>query len=98
MNNAIIIFGLIGLGLLLLFNKSKNNYLSDYSEEAELLPIKLNSGVRKAPHYTNESIALSGSKTPRNAHHYTNEETWDIEWNEDGLPKKVTIHRDAVQT
>jgi hypothetical protein len=26
---------------------------------------------------------------------YTNEEVWDIDWSEDGLPKKVTIHRNA---
>ena len=24
---------------------------------------------------------------------YTNSEEWEIEWNKDGLPKKVTIHR-----
>jgi len=29
---------------------------------------------------------------------YQNTETWDIEWNNDGLPAKVTIHRDATQT
>jgi len=28
---------------------------------------------------------------------YKNTETWDIEWNTDGLPSKVTIHRNAVQ-
>ena len=26
---------------------------------------------------------------------YTNAEEWEIEWNKDGLPKKVTIHRRA---
>ncbi len=31
-------------------------------------------------------------------HQYTNEETWDIEWNPDGLPSRVTIHRNAHQT
>ena len=29
---------------------------------------------------------------------YKNAEEWDIEWNEDGLPKKVTIHRNAQRT
>ena len=28
---------------------------------------------------------------------YTNEETWAIDWGEDGLPLSVTIHRNAVQ-
>ncbi len=32
------------------------------------------------------------------AHTYKNTETWEIEWTPDGLPGKVTIHRDAVQT
>mgnify|MGYP001562562020 FL=1 len=26
---------------------------------------------------------------------YANSEEWEIEWNKDGLPKKVTIHRMA---
>jgi hypothetical protein len=29
---------------------------------------------------------------------YRNNETWEIEWTPDGLPGKVTIHRDARQT
>lgn len=29
------------------------------------------------------------------AKNYTNSEEWDIEWNKDGLPQKVTIHRRA---
>jgi len=29
---------------------------------------------------------------------YHNAETWDVTWSEDGLPTKVVIHRDAVQT
>ena len=32
------------------------------------------------------------------ARRYVNEETWEIDWNEDGLPKKVTIHRDARES
>jgi len=28
---------------------------------------------------------------------YKNAETWDIDWNADGLPTSVVIHRDAVQ-
>ena len=29
--------------------------------------------------------------------HYSNEETWEIEWSSDGLPSKITVHRDARQ-
>ena len=29
---------------------------------------------------------------------YRNTEVWDLEWNEDGLPKRITVHRDAVQS
>jgi len=28
---------------------------------------------------------------------YSNEETWDVQYNSDGMPTKVTIHRKAVQ-
>jgi len=28
---------------------------------------------------------------------YQNEESWDVAYNEDGLPTKITIHRNAVQ-
>jgi hypothetical protein len=28
---------------------------------------------------------------------YQNTETWDIDWNQDGLPEKVTIHRKVVR-
>jgi len=34
----------------------------------------------------------------RHEKHYENEEVWDIDWNEDGLPRRVTIHRNATQT
>ena len=27
---------------------------------------------------------------------YNNAETWDISWNQDGLPEKVVVHRNAV--
>jgi len=35
---------------------------------------------------------------PGGGKRYHNNETWDIEWTPDGLPGKVVIHRDAVQT
>lgn len=29
---------------------------------------------------------------------YANEESWEITWNEDGLPEKIVVHRNATQT
>lgn len=29
---------------------------------------------------------------------YSNEEKWDIEWNKDGLPISVTVHRQALRS
>jgi hypothetical protein len=29
---------------------------------------------------------------------YTNEETWDIEWSRDGVPTRITVHRNAKRT
>lgn len=26
---------------------------------------------------------------------YQNEESWEIEWSDDGLPRKITVHRQA---
>jgi len=43
-------------------------------------------------------IAIPQPAQETEGHRYRNNETWDIEWNPDGLPAKVTIHRDAVQT
>ena len=34
---------------------------------------------------------------PAPAQQYLNKEEWDIQWSPDGLPLKVTIHRDARQ-
>jgi len=31
----------------------------------------------------------------RTAGAYQNAESWDVQYNEDGLPTKITIHRDA---
>ena len=29
---------------------------------------------------------------------YLNEESWDVAYNNDGLPTKITIHRNATRT
>jgi len=73
---AILIFGLLGLGLLFMLTRKPSGIAS----------------------YPEESVALPFKPTNRVARQYTNEETWDIDWSEDGLPKRVTIHRNAVQT
>lgn len=78
---AVIIFGLLGIGLLFLLTRSS----SRYSEEADYLEENTATPLRLRP-------------ISKRAHHYTNEETWDIEWSDDGLPTKVVIHRNAVQT
>ena len=39
----------------------------------------------------------SGAQAALPAGQYTNAEVWDIQWNRDGLPSKVTIHRDALR-
>jgi len=28
---------------------------------------------------------------------YANEESWEISWNEDGLPEKIVVHRNATK-
>jgi hypothetical protein len=47
-----------------------------------------------------EPRQISDEPVPQSpgARTYKNTETWDIEWTPDGLPGKVTIHRNAVQT
>lgn len=34
----------------------------------------------------------------RRATQYTNTEEWDVQYNQDGLPTKIVVHRKAVQT
>ena len=36
-------------------------------------------------------------KTSPIAGQYSNKEEWDVTYNEDGLPTKITIHRDATR-
>ena len=74
----IFIFGLIGLGLLLLFTARS-------------------SGRRTLSGGTNFKPVWLKENKPE-GRRYQNSETWDIKWNSDGLPEKVTIKRDAVQS
>jgi hypothetical protein len=34
---------------------------------------------------------------PVQAQQYLNAESWEINYNEDGMPTKIIVHRDAVQ-
>ena len=72
----IFVFGLIGLGLLLLFTTRSPNRLSG---RTNFKPVWL-------------------TENKPEGRRYRNTETWDIKWNTDGLPEKVTIHRDARQS
>jgi hypothetical protein len=75
---AILIWGLLGLGLLFLLTRKSSGYAREYDDGIETIPF--------------HPLPSAG------AHQYKNEETWNIEWNEDGLPSKVTIHRNALST
>lgn len=74
-DKAVIIFGLLGLGLLFMLTRGSSNRHSSYSE----------------------SIALPFKPTNRvsEGHHYKNKEVREITYNEDGLPTRIVIHRDA---
>ncbi len=36
-------------------------------------------------------------RNPQSTSEYKNLESWDVQYNVDGLPTKITIHRDAVK-
>jgi len=38
----------------------------------------------------------TGAQVP--AGNYSNLESWDVQWSDDGLPLKITIHRDAKRS
>ena len=40
-------------------------------------------------------FVIKNKQTP--AAQYLNEESWDVAYNSDGLPTKITIHRNATQ-
>ena len=37
-------------------------------------------------------------KSPVGIGSYKNEESWDVSYNEDGMPTKIVVHRNAVRT
>ena len=78
---------LVGLFFLTKKNNPAQTYYEPYQPQPEPIPP---SPVKFRP--------IATPVTTNEGHRYRNSETWDIVWNEDGLPSKVTIHRDAVQT
>jgi len=73
---------LLGVGLFLLFTR-KPSGTSQLST-----PLSYSHANALVPH-ARQSVPDGGLVT------YKNLETWDIEWNADGLPAKVSIHREA---
>ena len=50
--------------------------------------------VREAEPYVNTVREAE----PQAASTYVNEESWEIEWSEEGLPTRITVHRNAQRT
>ena len=84
----IIIAGLL-IGLFFLTKKS--TAVQTYYEPLQPEPDAL-------PHTPSKFRPIPAPVSNPEEHRYRNSETWDIVWNTDGLPSKVTIHRDATQT
>ena len=90
-NKGIILFALIVIGLLWYLSTRKQTGASAYMElEPDDSPIKLQPNFRM--------VAPEREPEEDRGRRYRNNETWEIEWTPDGLPGKVTIHRDATQT
>ena len=82
----LLIFGGIVLGLFLILRKSSRT--NNFRFISEPSPIKFISGSESEK----EQMMSNGGKR------YLNAETWDISWNDEGLPERITVHRDAVQS
>ncbi len=84
-NGAVLIIGLIGLGLLFLLLRSRSGPVGTpaYSYQ-EPITLRLQpSGVQQP-----------ASQEPDGGRHYRNKEIRNIEYNTDGLPTKIEIIRD----
>ena len=82
----LLLLALLGIYLLLRKNNNPGPMVS-YDEPIQLRPFQ--------PRADEEYKQI---EEPGGGKRYKNNETWDIEWTPDGLPGKVTIHRDAVMT
>ena len=76
------------LGIFFLLKKNNSGPMGAYDDA----PIQLRPLQPRANEEYKQIEEPGGGKR------YRNNETWEIDWTPDGLPGKVTIHRDAVQT
>lgn len=84
---GILVIALIIGGVLLLTRKPEGT-----SDQPLRLNRKVSGEVKHFPIIEDRPVES------RSAKRYNNTEVWNIEWNEDGLPKRIEIHRDAVES
>ena len=85
---GILLLILVLLGIFLLLKKNNPGPVGAYDDA----PIQLRPLQPRADEEYKQIEEPGGGKR------YHNNETWDITWTPEGLPGKVTIHRDAVMT
>jgi hypothetical protein len=90
-DNKLGILIIAGLLVGLFFLAKKSNPAQTYYENYQPEPVPV-------PPTPVKFRPIAAPAASSEEHRYRNSETWDITWNKDGLPEKVTIHRDAVQT
>ena len=84
---GLLLFILILVGLFWFLSRKQSGTTAYYDE-----PYSPPEPIRLRPVQPRSEEEQGGGKR------YKNNETWEIEWTPDGLPGKVTIHRDARQT
>ncbi len=80
-DGAILIIGLIGLGLIFLLLRNRSAVGKAYSSPVTTLRLQVDTPMRV-------------SQEPPGGRHYRNKEIRNIEYNEEGLPTKIEIIRD----
>lgn len=84
-----VIISVVSIGLLIyLLLKRKS---SSHSRESSLMAKPRSIGITARP-------AGTYSNAAKPAGTYRNTESWNVSYNEDGLPTKIEIHRDAVRS
>ena len=84
----LLLLALLGIFFLLKKNNTGGGAMGAYDDA----PIQLRPLQPRADEEYKQIEEPGGGKR------YHNNETWEITWTPDGLPGKVTIHRDARQT
>jgi hypothetical protein len=85
-DKGMLLFIIILIGLFWFLTRKQSGTNAYYDEPYNPEPIKL------------RPLQPRSEEEPGGGKRYRNNETWEIEWTPDGLPGKVTIHRDARQT